>query len=275
MNEKQTHKTRPYWHVDLKWIAGIELFFALSAALLLYNLSAITERERAVTISSTVVASLFSRDGLDDEKGLEELKQKAALLPGDSIRPIEQLPWIIISKADLASKSARDLRLDIFSQITGPIYDKGLEGAAQGFTSNAAEQEQFTQQASLLGLLTKQTHETLRVAFVIVLVVAAVALAQLVFFSAGWGRLVSPAVVFLIASPIGAIAGLLLTYPPANGDGPLTVLPPVVTSELGSLLSGSYLMVAIAGVSLLFIALIGKIVQKIVRRSQLDTKTQV
>jgi len=275
MNDTSIVKSRPYWHVDLKWIAGIGLFTALSAALLLYNLSAISERERAVKISSTVVASLFSRDGLDDEKGLEALKQNAALLPGDSVAPIEQFPFITISKTDLATMSAHDLRLKIFSQITGPIYDKGVEGAAETFTSDPDEQKKFSQQASVLTLLTSQTHRVLRMAFIAAVILAVIELAALIFYSAGWGRLVSPAIVFLLASPVGAVAGLLLSHPSADGDGPLLALPVVVVRDVGSLLSGSYVMVAIAGASLLFIALVGKIVQKIVQRPKPDTKTKV
>jgi hypothetical protein len=261
-------KPRPYWHVNLKWIAGIGLFFALSAALLLYNLSALTERQRAVDISSTVVASLFSQGGLDVEKSLDNLRQNAALIPGDSVTPIEQLPWITISKADLATMSAQDLRLKIFDQLTRPIYDKGVVGAAQSFTSDPAQQQKFVQQASILGSLTNQTHQVLQTAFVIAVILAVVELAVLVFYSAGWGRLVSPAVVFLLVSPLGVITGLLLSHPPTSGNALLAALPSTITHEIGNMLSSSYSAVAVAGASLLLVALVGKVVQIILRRSK-------
>jgi hypothetical protein len=266
--EKSVKKPRPYWHVDMKWIGGIGFFFALSATLLLYNLSALTERDRAVNISATVVAGLFSRQGLDDESGLAELRAKAALLPGDTVAPIPQFPFVTITKQELQTMSARDLRVKIFSQITGPIYDKGLSGAAASFTPNPDEQKKFEKDATLLGVFTKTTHEVLQGAFVIALIVTFVAAAEMIFFSAGWGRLVSPGLVLLLVSPVGAIISLMLLHPPMNGDAPLAQVPSGVAQQIGDIMARSYLFTAILGVALLVIALIGKITVTILRRRQ-------
>lgn len=250
----------------MKWLGGIGFFFALSATLLLFNLSSLTERDKAVNVSATIVASLFSREGLDDEKGLQELRAKAASLPGDTIAPIPQFSFITISKQDLEHLNARDLRIKIFSQLTAPIYDKGLDKAAASFTSNPADQEKFRNDAFALGAFTKTTHDALHAGLIIALIAAILTAAELIYFSAGWGRLVSPGIVLLLASPVGTIFSLFLLHPPTDGTSPVAKIPASVTQTVGDTLAHSYLLAAILGGSLLASALIGKITTNILRR---------
>lgn len=259
---------RPYWHVDLKWVMGILLFFALGVSLLLYNLSTLTERERATTISATVIASMFSKDGLDDPGDIEAFKQHAALIPGDVITPIPQFPTLKVTKADIMTKSPRELRIALFKQLTEPIYDKGLRGAAQEFTTDPAAQAQFQKDATLLGVFTKNTHDSLQRAFVWATLVASVLLIMLIYFSAGWGRLVSPGIVLLLVSPLGTVFSLLLLYPPKDGDAPFAALPAGVAQEIGASLNQSYMSVTIIGASLLVIAGVGKVIYTASRRKK-------
>lgn len=255
--------TRPYWHVDLKWVFGILLFFSLGTALLFFNLSKITERDRAVNISATVVANLFSKDGLDDDKGLDEFRQKAALAPGDTIAPIEQFPSITISKQDALTLPPRELRIKIFQQITEPIYDKGVKGAATQFAPDKEGQDQFAKNATLLDVFTKTTHDVTQKIFVGSLIASLVFMASVIFFSSGWGRLVSPAVVLLLVSPLGSILGLLLTHPPKDGDSPFLALPANIAQEIGNGLSQSYLAALVIGATLLLAAAVAKLVGRI------------
>lgn len=259
---------RPYWHVDLKWVTGILFFFALGLSLLLYNLSVLTERERATTISATVIASMFSKDGLDDPKDVEIFKQQAALIPGDVITPISQFPTLQVTKADIMTKSPRELRISLFKQLTEPIYDKGIKGAAQEFTPDPAAQAQFQKDAALLGVFTKNTHDSLQRAFIWTALFAGVMLILLIYFSAGWGRLVSPALVLLLVSPLGTVLSLLLLYPPKDGDAPFTALPTGVAQEIGTSLNQSYLSATLVGVGLLVAAGIGKLIHIAMRRKK-------
>lgn len=255
-------KPRPYWHVDAKWVSGILLFFALSAALALFNLATLTERDFAVRASATVIAGFFSKDGLDDPKDVEAFKQRAATTQGETVAPIEQFPWITLTKKEIAELSPRELRVKIFSQITAPIYDKGLKGAAADFTKNPAEQEQFVKQAGILGLATKSTHQTIQTAFTIAAIFAVVLCAATIYFSAGWGRAVSPGLLLFSASLLGAFVGLLATYPPKDGDGPFSAMPAELREGIAASLTHSYLPVAILGLVLLAVALVGKIVHR-------------
>lgn len=265
-------KLRPYWHVDAKWVSGILLFFALSAALALFNLAALTERDFAVRATATVVAGFFSKDGLDDPKDVEVFRQRAATTPGETVAPIEQFPWITLTKKEIAELSPRELRVKIFSQITAPIYDKGLKGAAADFTKNPIEQEQFVKQAGILGLVTKSTHQTIQTAFAITAILTVVLLGATIYFSAGWGRAVSPGLLLFGASLLGTFLGLLATYSPKDGDGPFSAMPTELREGIAASLTQSYLPAAILGLALLLGALIGKTVQRVVQRKVMKSK---
>src|SRR5258708_3643693 len=157
-----SHEIRPYWHVDVKWLSGVLLFVSLGACLFLYNLSNLTERSSAVNISATVIARLFSENGMDYSGDLAGFRKQAASSPSNIIKPLEQFPTVQLSKYDVLRLSPRDLRIAIFSQITGPIYDKGVKAAAVSLTRDPAQQQQFIQQASVLGIVTESTHELLQ-----------------------------------------------------------------------------------------------------------------
>jgi hypothetical protein len=257
-----TPKARPYWHVDVKWISGILLFFALSSALLFYNLATLTSRDTAVALSANVVASLFSRDGLDDEAGLVEFRQQAVKSQSEKVVPVPQFPGVSITKQQALTLKARDLRIAIFSQITGPIYDLGVVGAAKQFVNKPADQAAFVRQASVLSVFTKQTHSAMLAGFWIAAFLSVLFIAALVFFSAGWGRLVSPGILFAIVSPLGSAASLILSFPPRDGTSLAASLPETVTHTVGQSLGVTYLSVFIAGIVLLLAAAIGKIIHR-------------
>lgn len=274
MNQKFSSKAtpRPYWHVDLKWIFGLMAVVALGAALLFFNLSNLTERDRAIKLSATIVASLFSKEGLDDSSGLAEFRQKAQSSPDETVTPIDQFPWLKISKEEALTLSPRDLRIAIFSQMTTPIYDKGLKGAAAQITQDPAEQEKFTQQASLLGVFTHSTHETLQRVFYVSAAAAIVLIVMAIYFSAGLGRLVTPGVLLLATSPLGTFAGLLLLHPPKDGESPFAKLPPGVAIEIGNSLSQSCAMASLLGLLLLALALVLKIAIRLRRVPDISRK---
>jgi len=185
---------------------------------------------------------------------------------GALITPLTQFPTLHLTKEQILTLSPADLKIAIFSQLTGAIYDQGLDQAANSFTSDPQAQQTFVQQASPLGLITKERHELLQRITLILGVISLLWLALLVLFSAGWGRLVSPATVLLLVSPIGAVIGLVILGL-SQGDGPLSSLAPTsLVSSVGNDLRQSYGLAAVIGVVLLIVAAIGKVIQSIVRR---------
>ena len=255
MKQATIHHPRPYWHVDAKWIVGILLVISLGIALFAFSLSRVTERDTAVQFSANVVANLFSREGLDNENDVEELRQQALRLPGNEITPLEQFPGITLTKEDLRTLSAKELKLKLFSQLTGTIYDNGLEEAAAKFTNDPDEQDNFVKQAAVLGVLTEATHDAVQTAFTLTLIISLVLLAALVFFSAGWGRLVSPGVVLLFVSLPFVPFSIAISNIPESGDTPFAALPSTILQH--------YQFVALLGAGLLLAALVGKSVQRL------------
>ena len=263
MIPKSPVKMRPYWHVDLKWICGLLLVMVLAATLGLYNLSKLTERERAIELSATLIALAFSPGGLDSEEGVAEYRAQAAAQPNEQIE-VPNLPGITVGKQDVLTLPPRDLRLKIFSQISAPIYDKGVEGAVKERTSDPNQQEQLEKNAFALKIFTAETHQMFQRNLRTGSIACVVLLGALVYFSRRWGRLVSPAIVLLLSSWPGALIGQFMLYPPPNSDGgPLGFLPPDLAPMLGRPLQQSYGLASLVGLSLLVIAAIGKLITRL------------
>lgn len=258
---------RPYWHVDAKWICAILALFALGLALVFYTLSTVTKRDFAVRTSATVIANLFSREGLDSDEGLKELRKQARNTPGDTVTPIEQFPEMTISKEDIQTLEPRELRIKLFSQLTGTVYDKGLDGAADEFTDNPKDREEFINQASVLGVFTESTHQSIKKIFWITAIVAAIFLAGVIYFSAGWGRLVSPGLLLILIGIPGSIIGLFIANMSGENGGPLADFPQI-RQDLSDSFNQSYLRLAMLGVFLLIAALVGKIVQSVKHKNK-------
>ena len=119
MNQSDT--PRPYWHVDLKWIFGISAAFFLTSSLTLFTLSTLTSEKVAIPVASYVVASQFSRDGLDDPKDIEAAKSKFLKTKDNVFYPLDDKN-IRITRDELETLSPREIRLKIFRQVVEPFY---------------------------------------------------------------------------------------------------------------------------------------------------------
>jgi hypothetical protein len=255
---KPTPHARPYWHVDAKWICGILFALGLLASLLLYIASTLTSEKVAVPVATQIVAGMFSRNGLDDDSDLEEFKQKALKQPGEQV---ETLPGAFVSKTDLRTLSPRELRLKIFKQVVEPYYQLGAKGVAAKQSSDPAKQAQIEQQAGLLAYFNKSTHESLQRLFFISLAFLLLPLAGLVYFSAGFGRLVSPGLILVLLTFPGAFASLMLAVSSSSSKpvGGESGQGESIAIAVGSVAPSLALLFGL-GVALLLAAGIGKAV---------------
>ena len=94
MNKK--FQLPPPWHKDAKWICGIFLFLLLVPTLFSLNLTLITSEENATEIGATLIASAFSRNGLDDETEFKQIKPQ--VLKNGSVQPIPGLKIFITKR---------------------------------------------------------------------------------------------------------------------------------------------------------------------------------
>jgi hypothetical protein len=258
-------KVRPYWHVDAKWVCGLLFMAGLWVSLLLYCIRTLTSEKVAVPLATSVVATMFSRDGLDATNDLDEFKQKAADTPGDFVEP---LPGVKISKVDLNSLPPRELRLKIFEQVVRPYYELGLDGVAKQSGGDVATQQKIKEQGFALGFVNKKTHHQIDLAFMYVLGLTLLPLLGLILFSHRFGRLVSPGLILLFVPLPGAIFFTVLASAGGGGkDGPLAAVDPVMLKQVAATLAQPYQWAVVAGLALLISAAIGKIVHHSLHRS--------
>lgn len=269
-------KPRPYWHVNVKWITGILLFFVLGLTLLTYNLVQITNEQPAVEAVTTALALSFSPQGLDDEKDVNLFIQQLRQSPNNSLQPIPGLK-IIIKESDIAGLSPKETRLYLFRQIAKPLYWQGPEGLI-ALTDDLATKQKMAEGLGPISILTLKTHQTLNKIFIVLLIISLALFLPLVLFSNRFGRLASPGLVILTASLPGTIVfnfiGIVLrsnniNQPPTAATGPsgtigymaANALPPMV-----SIIARNYLFFLILGLVLIFLALAGKIVWRLGKR---------
>lgn len=273
-------KPRPYWYVDAKWMLSLVLCVVLGAWLMLMVAHRATSREIGVDLMTRMVTLGIVQNSEVDQKAVDELRRKIAESPTKSIQPIPGFP-VKITEKDL-ELPPQELVDRVFRQVTEPLYDKGARKFAQEQTSDKAQQDKFVKDASLVGVISKDGHERIGKWVLIVGVIVVVLMAGVVWFSHGFGRLVTPGIVLLLVSLPGLIvfSGLhaAVSKPSADGsDADVTAqlfaagkdaLLPLITAS-----RQLYITAALIGLGLLIGALLGKLIRSIiVRRRKADIR---
>jgi LPXTG-motif cell wall-anchored protein len=269
MVSESVPKSRPYWHVDAKWITGILLLFLLNVTFLIFILVRATAPEQGITLITTMLASSFSYQsgGMDTTVDIEEMRQKIAESPNGEWQPIPGMN-ITVREEDIAGMTPRETRLWFFRKLAEPIYYDGEQGLAN-LTTDPEMKEEVTGGLGPLGFISADAHKKLQSAFTIAGVVSLVFLGLLILFSYRFGRLGSPGCVIFLA----AIPGLILfsaargwtqnagQNPPAGAEETFItryaqlaadVLPVVVQKALQI-----YIVLVLLGLGLMLLGLIG------------------
>jgi hypothetical protein len=208
MNTSGFSKPRPYWHVDAKWITGILLLFLLNGTFLLFILVQTTAPERGIDLLTVLIASSFSREGLDQEADLEIMHQKIAESPNGAWQPIPSLK-IVVREEDIAGLTPREMRLWFFRQLAEPIYYDGQQGLA-GLASDPEMAKNMEGGIGPFGFISAETHGKLQKIFFVFGFISLTLLGLLVFFSYRFGRLGSPGCVLFLAALPGLIVFSML-----------------------------------------------------------------
>lgn len=278
MKLKSRSKTRPYWHVDAKWLTGIILTLTLSLSLLVFSLVSVTAEKPAIDTLTIGLALAFSQNGLDDEAGIAELRQALKLSPDGTIRPISGLK-VVIREQDITGLTPRQVRLYLFRQIAEPLYKQGPEGLA-ALAGDPAMEKKMVEDSGALGFLTLKTHRTLNSIFLVLGAVSLVLFVPLVLFSYRFGRITSPGIVMFISSLPGALvfsgASLALHNSGGNlqqakevGMGGMAsfiasnILPPIIQT-----IARDYLIILLAGLGLIIVSILGRFIYWLIRRKQ-------
>lgn len=265
--KKDFKKPRLYWYVDLKWISGILFLTSLFVAIQVFTLYKITSPQLAIRIITITTASMYSPDGLDDTKTLDEVREKMLAEKTEVFYPFPD-KTIAITKSDIQTMSARDLRLKIFSQLAEKIYYNKLDIKSVG-QSETGQNNAF-KQFGLIAIFTEQFHNSVSSMLWWFALPCVLFLALMIYFSAGFGRLVSPAVVIIIAAGPSALISLAIANAPrrqpvsaakaddvmARVGGVLSDVVPQTVTQI-SKIYGALLLIAVL---LLLTAGLGKLI---------------
>lgn len=178
--------TRPYWHVDAKWITGIISFFIISNLLFTIALFRVTSEKTAVPLMGKLIAYMYSRNGLDDQSEIDKFKVKVAQSPNGQLQPIPNLN-VFVTQADIQGKNPRELRLWLFNQVASPIYEqKGVDKPLAKF--------------GLLAFVSENTHKNIIWTIVFQSIFLLIFGSLFVIFSAGFGRIFGVGLLLFLTS---------------------------------------------------------------------------
>lgn len=274
-SNERLRNARPYWHIDAKWVAGLLLVVVLSVTLLVFNLVQITAERPATEIIATVMATLFSRHGLDDESEIAQMRSALRASPDGTLQPIPGLP-IVIREKDIAGLSPRQIRLYAFRQLATPLYRGGAAGLAAQISDPEARQS-LAGGIGFLELFTLKTHRVLRRVFLVLVGVCLLLLVPLIFFSYRFGRLGSPGVVLFAASLPGAAFSVLLWMAVRNQEvsavpgeeegltGMLSAMLANVLPHIAPIMARNYLIALALGFGLMLLAVLGSVLWRLTR----------
>ena len=274
--------------MNLKWLVGIILLIVFGITLVFGALAKATEKETVVDATTLAVALMFNRNGLDDESEIKEIQRKLKLGRTDSFQLIPGLNITVTAEDfNLENKTPREARLAFFRQLTEPIYDEGAAGLAK-LATNEEMRQSIVESAGPLAIVTAERHALINKIFQIGLAISAVLFIALIALSFRFGRLVSPAIVLLITSVPGAVLFFIIKTtagknlaPPKISFGEsgmmesLGSLAGVILPPMAGAVLPVYLVPAIIGAALLVIAILGKIVYSIVRRTRRSDTSKV
>lgn len=275
MSSENTPKTRPYWHVDAKWVAGLMLALLINGTLILSGLVQLTDEQPAVEVLTMSTALLFSPNGLDDETDITLLRQVLALSPDGAIQPIPGM-GITVTAQEIEGLMPRDIRLNFFQKWAVVIYQDGIQGLAD-LADDAELKEQILQSGAAFNLLTQETHRGVKLAFNLAILACVMMLIPLVVFSVRFGRVGSPGCAFFFASLPGALIFSLvgLAVQPAatleeagSMTGVLSYWGTDVMPSLARTIGQSYLVFLALGVGLMLLAGVLAIIWRVIREAK-------
>jgi hypothetical protein len=248
----------------------------LNITFLLFILAQATGAKLGVDLLTVVLASSFSREGLDQEADLEILHQKIAESLTGTWQPIPGLN-IVVREEDIAGLTPREMRLWFFRQLAEPVYHEGQKG----LVSLATDPEMAKNMEGGLGpfgFISAETHSKLQKMFLVAGFASLLLLGLLVFFSYRFGRLASPGCVIFL----GALPGLIIfsgmrgwldnSGESSTRPAEMTALAPYTQMftrlaadalpDIVQMALRTYLTLIIVGLSLIMTALIGSLLSR-------------
>lgn len=267
-SKEKIQKPRPYWHLDMKWIAALLSIPILGLTMLIANLYILTERENAVKVSSTILKAMYAPASQTGEKEIAEIRKAIKNNPDKVLKPFPGTD-IQITEADLDKYSPDELKQNIFAKLAETIYD-----SSKSSETGISLKESFGK-LGLMAIFTEEGHSQISMILIYTVLISIVLLAFLVYFSYGFGRFFSPGLIFMLTGlPMLLVLTILRKQPEAQtfATGEMNMQQGVTqfVSAIGPTISGltakNYLILVIVGTALVLVGIIGRIIQKAVLR---------
>lgn len=245
---------RPSWQVDLKWLTGLACLACIALASIVYSVGKLTEQEPATGIFTGVVAT-FAKEGGEAEDFAEIQAQAAANPDEDFTIGDITLPVKGSEIADLSYDEAIDL---VIGRIADILYTEGPDAVEQYFADPSEPDSEDEFNLGPFGLLTQDTHDSVRPYFIAFTLVALLSAAFLVFFSRRFGRLGSAGVVLAVGTAPFALLWFAIKQgtKDADGGGVSGALAQALSPTAGSV-AGDFLRLFILGLVLILAATLG------------------
>lgn len=256
---------RPNWQVDLKWLAGLACLVCILLASTAYSFSKLTEEEPATGIFTGIVAT-FAMEGSEPED-FAEIQAQAAANPDDDFTIGDiTLPVKGREVAGLSYDEAVDL---VIGRIAETLYAEGPDAVEQYFADSSDPDSEDEFDLGPFGILTRDTHDSVRPFVIVFTVIALVLSALLVFFSRRFGRLGSPGVVLAVGTAPFALLWFAIKEGTkvTDGEGVGSALAQALSPTAGEA-DGDFLRLFVLGLVLIFAAMIGHLGWAVWERTQ-------
>ena len=246
-------KQRAGWRVDCKWIAGIAFTLSLMAATMAFGVY------QSTTIKQTkVIVQVALGEKLEEVIALNynQIITIAQLNPEQTL-PTENMPIKLeIKGKDIAGKSQDELVAYFIDEIATQAYNQNINFEGEASNQQPKEGDMFSSFAlSVFNVLNAKTHQFLGTALTAIIAFSLLFLGLLVAFSYRFGRLISPAISFLIVGLSGVAFSLPLRLSAAISQQ----FSKVVAAPIANFFD-IYLTLLATGVVLLTVGVIGNTV---------------
>ncbi len=255
MIDKQI-KMRPYWHVDMKWITALLFIPVFSVTLFLANLYYITNKINAVNVASKLLQAMYAPGGNNTVQEVKEIRKMIQKSPDRSLKPFPGLD-IKITEQDLDKYPVDEIKGRVFLEFAKNMYDfdSGETGTFSKF--------------GLMAIFTLEGHQSIGKILLYGVLISLVFLVLLVYFSYGFGRLISVGVTCILVSFPSMLFLTILQKIPKNslessGAGEISMQQRIysfvstVGPTISQMLLINYITVTILGAVLLFVGIVGQ-----------------
>lgn len=262
-------KVRPYWHLDAKWLAALIFIPVFIVAFLACNLYVMTTEKNAINISSALLSALYAPG--EDQGNSQEIEQVREAIKKSPDKAFKPFPGsdIQITEQDLDQSNLANVKDKLFKELAKNIYNFDSSKTK----SNFKDETDALSNLGAMAIFTKDGHQFIGKLALILSSIALVFLALLIFFSYGFGRLISPGIIFFITGLPATILLLLLQKGTGNSSETIDLEKLSVTQRIGlavkevgpqisDVILKNYIILLSTGVVLILAGIIGRIIQR-------------